>query len=113
MKVSVAFAAGLLAIAPLSLRAQGRVVAVIDGIHADSGGGAFWRNKPLAATSLDAHLAALRSQLGATIWFSWSGGPNHRRTPAQEALLARLRASGIRVELRTDSTFRARVVHER
>jgi hypothetical protein len=64
----------------------------------------------LDAASLDGMLAALRSKPGAPIWFSWSGGPAQRRTPAHKLLLKRLRASGVHVELRSDSTLRSRVI---
>jgi hypothetical protein len=87
-----------------------RAVAVIVSIHGDSSGRAIQHGRPLDAATLDTMLASLRPRFGATIWFSWSGGPAHRRTPGQEALLTHLRASGIRVELRTDSTMRSRVI---
>ena len=87
-----------------------RAVAVIVSIHADSSGRAIQNGKPLNATALDRMLTDLRPQLGATIWFSWSGGPGQSRTARQDTLLRRLRASGVRVELRTDSTMYSRVI---
>ena len=87
-----------------------RVVAYIVSIHADSSGRALQGRRSLDSASLQGMLDSVRQRPGGTIWFSWSGGPAHPRTRAQEALLARLRASGVRVELRSDSTLRSRVV---
>lgn len=104
----------LLGLPVMSARAQTkggvRVVAYIVSIHADSSGRAVQGTRRLDSADVEGVLADLRQHLGATIYFTWSGGPTQRRTPGQEALLARLRASGVRVELRTDSTFRSRVV---
>jgi hypothetical protein len=116
LKNLLLFGAALIALSAPTAHAQAsrgvRAVAVLDAIYADSAGHAIRHGARLAPTSLDSLIAVLRPQRGATLWFSWAGGPAHRRTSAQAALLARLRQSGIRVELRTDSTFRARVVHE-
>ena len=87
-----------------------RGVAVVEPIYSDSSGRAIVRGRPLTAAAVDSLCATLHHRFGATIWFSWSGGPSHPRTAAQDRLLARLRASGIRVELRTDSTLFSRVV---
>ena len=87
-----------------------RVVAVIEEIHADSTGRAIRMGRSLSSASLDSMLTQLKHAAGATIWYSWSGGPQRPRTEGQERLLTHLRASGIRVELRSDSTARSRVV---
>jgi SAM-dependent methyltransferase len=87
-----------------------RLVAVIESIHADSAGRAMQAGRPLTTGSLDSLLTRLEHQKGATIWFSWSGGPLRPRNEAQERLLTHLRASGARVELRSDSTSYSRVL---
>jgi hypothetical protein len=87
-----------------------RMVAVIESIHADSAGRAIQGGRPIAPASLDSLLTELDHTTGATIWYSWSGGPTRPRTEGQERLLAHLRASGVRVELRTDSTMYSRVI---
>src|SRR3954463_10914827 len=87
-----------------------RVVAVIESIHADSAGRATEGGRQLSPASLDSLLMRLEHTVGATIWFSWSGGPRQPRTGAQDRLLTHLRASGVRVELRSDSTWHSRVV---
>jgi hypothetical protein len=87
-----------------------RIVAVIESIHADSAGRTMWNGRPLRPQSLDSLLTRLKQTIGGTIWFSWSGGPRQPRTEAQDRLLAYLRASGVRVELRSDSTFHSRVI---
>lgn len=87
-----------------------RVVAVIESIHADSAGRAIRSGRSLSSASVDSLLTRLRKATGATIWYSWSGGPQAPRTEAQERLLAHLRSSGIRVELRSDSTMHSRVI---
>jgi hypothetical protein len=87
-----------------------RVVAVIESIHADSAGRAIQAGRPLPPATLDSLLTQLEHTMGATIWFSWSGGPQQPRTDAQDRLLAHVRASGIRVELRSDSTSYSRVL---
>jgi len=87
-----------------------RVVAVIEPIYGDSAGRAIVRGRPLNSPALDSLLMQLQHTIGATIWFSWSGTPTRVRTAAQDRLLAQLRASGVRVELRTDSTRYARVI---
>lgn len=87
-----------------------RFVAVIESIHADSAGRAIRSGRPLSSASLDSFLAQLQNTTGATIWYSWSGGPQRPRTEEQERLLAHLRASGVRVELRSDSTMYSRVI---
>jgi hypothetical protein len=85
-------------------------VAVIEPIHADSAGRAIRRGRRLSSASLDSLLTHLHGATGATIWYSWSGGPQRPRTRGQERLLAHLRASGVRVELRSDSTAYSRVI---
>lgn len=85
-------------------------VAVIESIYADSMGRATHDGHALPAASLDSLLTQLRGTRGGTVWFSWSGGPQRPRTEAQERLLTHLRASGVRVELRTDSTSYSRVI---
>lgn len=87
-----------------------RVVAVIESIHADSAGRAIRSGRLLSSASIDSLLTQLQKATGATIWYSWSGGPQGPRTEGQERLLAHLRASGIRVELRSDSTTYSRVI---
>lgn len=87
-----------------------RVVAVIESIHADSAGRAVRNGRLLSSSSIDSLLTQLHQSTGATIWYSWSGGPQGPRTEGQERLLAHLRASGIRVELRSDSTTYSRVI---
>lgn len=87
-----------------------RVVAVIESIYADSAGLAIRRGRALDPAALDSLVAGLKRTVGGTIWFSWSGGPKSARTGAQDRLLAHLRASGVHVELRTDSTFYSRVI---
>jgi hypothetical protein len=87
-----------------------RAVAVIESIHADSAGRAIRRGQVVNAAVLDSLLSALRHNEGATIWFSWSGGPTQPRTVGQDRLLAQLQAAGIRVELRSDSTLFGRRV---
>jgi hypothetical protein len=91
-------------------RMSARAVAVIESIYSDSAGRAIRYGRPLSPTVLDSMCTVLRHTFGATFWFSWRGGPTQPRTAAQDRLLARLRASGVRVELRTDSTMFARVV---
>jgi hypothetical protein len=86
------------------------VVAAITTIHSDSAGRAFQGSHNLSPKELDSMLVDLQPRRGATIWFSWDGGASHPRTPGEEALLTRLRKSGVRVELRTDSTRYSRVV---
>lgn len=90
--------------------ARVRVVAVIEPIYGDSAGHAIRGGRPLNPAALDSLLVQLKHTLGATIWFSWSGGPTLPRTEGQDRLLAQLRASGVRVELRTDSTRYGRVI---
>ncbi|HEV8246552.1 MAG TPA: hypothetical protein VGP93_12325 [Polyangiaceae bacterium] len=75
-----------------------------NAVHAIRGG------RPLTPTALDSLLAQLKHTVGATIWFSWSGGPTLPRTEGQDRLLAQLRAAGVHVELRTDSTRYGRVI---
>jgi hypothetical protein len=87
-----------------------RVVAVIESVHADSAGRAIHGGRPIAPASLDSLLTELEHTMGATIWYSWSGGPERPRSEGQERLLTHLRASGVRVELRTDSTTYSRVI---
>ncbi len=87
-----------------------QLVAVIESIHADSAGRALHGGHPMAPRSLDSLLTELKRTMGGTIWYSWSGGPARPRTEGQERLLAHLRASGVRVELRTDSTTYSRVI---
>jgi hypothetical protein len=87
-----------------------RIVAVIESVHADSAGRALHNGRPIAPASLDSLLTDLTHRMGATIWYSWSGGPERPRTEGQERLLVHLRASGVRVELRTDSTTYSRVI---
>jgi hypothetical protein len=89
-----------------------RLVAVIESIHADSAGRAIHNGRPFPLVSLDSMLTELKRAMGGTIWYSWSGGPQRPRTEGQERLLAHLRASGVRVELRTDSTTYSRVIRE-
>jgi hypothetical protein len=90
----------------------GRAVAIIEILYADSTGQVFRGNRPVSRAALDSLLDALRPKRGATIWFSWAGGTLRRRTAAQDSLLAHVRQSAIRVELRTDSTFRAGLIRE-
>jgi hypothetical protein len=87
-----------------------RAVAVIESIYADSAGHPIRHGRPMNIAQLDSLLTSFKNTVGATVWFSWSGGPKQPRTSAQNQLLARLRASGIRVELRTDSTAYSQVV---
>lgn len=87
-----------------------QLVAVIESIHADSAGRAIQGGRVIAPRSLDSLLTELKHTVGGTIWHSWSGGPERPRTEAQERLLTHLRASGVRVELRTDSTTYSRVI---
>jgi hypothetical protein len=87
-----------------------RTVAVIESIHGDSAGRAIRHGRLLNPAALDSLLVSLKNTVGATIWFSWSGGPKKARTQEQDRLLTHLRAPGIRVELRTDSTLYSRVV---
>ena len=87
-----------------------RTVAVVESIYADSAGRALRHGHALNRAQVDSLLTGLKNTVGATVWFSWSGGPKQARTEAQDRLLAQLRASGIRVELRTDSTQYSRVI---
>ena len=87
-----------------------RAVAVLEPIYADFAGRAIRRGRELNSAALDSLLLSLKNTPGATVWFSWSGGPKRARTGAQNRLLAQLRASGVRVELRTDSTAHSRVI---
>jgi len=89
------------------------VVATIETIHVDSAGHAYRGRRQLSQRELDSITTRLRTQPGAAIWFSWDGGAQHIRTPAEEGVLYRLRQTGIRVELRSDSTVRSHVVLER
>lgn len=117
MTNKLAMVAALTVVGALPAAAQRRsgpvVVATIETVHADSAGRAYRGRRLLSQHELDSITARLRTQPGATIWFSWDGGPGHIRTPAQEGVLYRLRETGIRVELRSDSTMRSRVVLER
>jgi hypothetical protein len=114
MRIKILIIALLLVAGSRAARAQAsrspRVVAVIESLHGDSAGRAIRRGRPLTPAALDSLLASMKNTVGATIWFSWSGGPKQVRTREQDRLLANLRASGIRVELRTDSTLRSRLV---
>ena len=114
MRSTVVVVTLILVAASAAARAQSSlpttVVAVIESIHADSAGHAVRRGRSLSPSSLDSLLTSLEHTVGATIWFSWSGGPKQARTRDQDRVLAHLRASGIRVELRSDSTLHSRVV---
>jgi hypothetical protein len=116
MPLRLVLFAGILLAGPRPSRAQARpgvtAVAVIVNIHSDSSGQAIQGGRRLDTAAVNHLLQELRSQRGATVWFSWSGGPEHRRTRDQEALLARLRESGVRVELRSDSTMHSRVIRK-
>lgn len=114
MRIKISIIALVLALGTRAARAQTsrspRLVAVIESIYGDSAGGAIHHGRPLNPAALDSLLVSLKNTVGATVWFSWSGGPKQARTRDQDRLLAHLRASGIRVELRTDSTLHSRVV---
>lgn len=98
---------------PLAAQGPRKVVASIETIHADSIGHAYRGRHQLTSRELDSIVTGLRPQPGAVIWFSWDGGPARPRTGGEEALLARIRRSGIRVELRSDSTMFSRLVPDR
>jgi hypothetical protein len=88
------------------------LVAVLGSIHADSAGRATHGGHPIAPRALDSLPTELKHTAGGTIWYNWSGGPERPRTEAQEQLLRYLRASGVRVELRTDSITYSRVIRQ-
>jgi hypothetical protein len=90
-----------------------RVIAVIDSIYGDSAGRAIRRGRPSNPAALDSLLASLENTLGAAVWFSRSDGPKQARTKAQDRRLAQRSASGVRAELRTDSTTHSRALHGR
>jgi hypothetical protein len=114
MRIDIPIIALVLVVGARAARAQTsrplRAVAVIESIYGDSAGRAIRHGRPLSPATLDSLLVSLKNTSGATVWFSWSGGPKQTRTRDQDRLLAHLRASGIRVELRTDSTLYSRVV---
>ena len=113
MRTSMVVTLALAGALPLAAQGPRKVVASIETVHADSAGHAYRGRHQLTSRELDSIVTGLRAQPGAVIWFSWAGGPANPRTLGEEALLTRIRRSGIRVELRSDSTMYSRVVPDR
>src|SRR6476661_8049726 len=70
-----------------------QLAAVIESIHADSAGRAIQGGRVIAPRSLDSLLTELKHAMGGTIWYSWSGGPAHRRAGAAAHASAGIRSS--------------------